>query len=409
MKTAIAAIIVFGIIVFIHELGHFAVAKRVGILTREFAIGFGPKLFSVKKGETRYTIRALPLGGFVKMAGEDAEAYEIKTGLYVGYELNDAGEITKLVVNPETPLEHVGVIENFDLEKDLFIDLINVEERSRLKFNDKAMIIRGNSEMQIAPLNRKFNGKSVGERAATIFAGPLMNFILAGFLFALIINITGLPSNTNTIGSVVAGNPAAEAGIMAGDKIIAIDGQLIKDWPELAQIVANKANQKITVEISRDGQSQVTELIVADQSGVGKIGIMQSREPVGIKSLPLGFQQTYTYTKLIILSLGEMITGKVEADVAGPVGIIQLIGDQANEGLLNLINLSAFLSLNLGIINLLPLPALDGGRLVFIGLEAVRGRPVDPNKEGLVHFLGFAFLMMLILVVTYNDVLRIFN
>jgi regulator of sigma E protease len=409
MQTAIAAIIVFGIIVFIHELGHFLVAKRVGILAREFAIGLGPKLFSFRKGETTYSIRALPIGGYVRMAGEDPETYEIKNGIKVGLQLDIEGKVAKIDLKPHSKYDVIGKIEEFDIEKDMFIRIEMDNNIVGYKISESALIVKEHDVMQIAPLNRKFNGKTVAQRAATIFAGPLMNFILAGLLYAIIIGITGVPSNSNVVGEVIAGNPAAEAGMITGDKIIAVEGIKIDNWQQLVNEISDKPNQTIGIDIER-GQELLTLNVEAfEQAGTGKIGITQSTNPAGLMSIPYGFKQTYDLSILLLTSLGQMITGQIEADVAGPVGIIQIIGIQANEGLLNLVNLAAFLSLNLGIINLLPMPALDGGRLVFLGFEALRGKPIDPNKEGIIHFVGFALLMLLILVVTYRDVARIFS
>lgn len=409
MQTAIAAIIVFGVIVFIHELGHFVVAKRVGILVREFAIGFGPKILNIKKGETVYSIRVLPLGGFVRMAGEDPETYEMKNGIRVGLVLNHEHKVTRIDLKPHSKYEVIGKIESFDIEKDMFIRIERDEIVSTYKIDESAIIVKDKDEIQVAPLDRKFNGKTVGQRAAAIFAGPLMNFILAGLLFAVVIGLTGVASNINVVGDVIPNNPAAEAGILPGDQIIAIEGVQVQSWDELVAQVSARPNEQITIDINRDNQLLTVTLVTVDQAGAGRIGIAPTTEPAGLMSIPLGFQRTYDLTILLFTSLGQMFAGEIEADVAGPVGIIQIIGIQANEGIIQLIHLAAFLSLNLGIINLFPIPALDGGRLVFLGLEALRGKPVDPNKEGFIHFIGFALLMLLIIVVTYRDVVRIFN
>ncbi|OEF98639.1 RIP metalloprotease RseP [Desulfuribacillus alkaliarsenatis] len=409
MQTAIAAIIVFGVLVFIHELGHYLVAKRVGILVREFAIGFGPKVISFKRGETLYTIRALPLGGFVRMAGEDPESYEMKNGIRVGLQLDNEHKVTKIDLKPHSKYDVIGKIESFDIEKDMYIRIEQEQRSVTYKVDDSAMIVKGNDEMQIAPHDRKFNGKTVGQRAATIFAGPLMNFVLAGLLFAIVIAMMGVPSNASIIGDVVPDNPAAEAGILPGDQIVAVDGKPVTTWSQLVTEVRERPNQTINVEVVRGTESITLSLTTAEQAGAGWIGIQQMTEEAGFMSLVYGFRQMYDLTILLFTHLGEMFTGQVEADVAGPVGIIQIIGIQANEGIIQLIYLAAFLSLNLGIINLFPIPALDGGRLVFLGIEALRGKPLDPNKEGFIHFIGFALLMLLIIVVTYRDVVRIFS
>ncbi|OEH85851.1 RIP metalloprotease RseP [Desulfuribacillus stibiiarsenatis] len=408
MQTALATIIVFGVIVFIHELGHFLVAKRVGILVREFAIGFGPKLISVKKGETVYSIRALPLGGFVRMAGEDPETFDIKNGIRVGLSLEN-NIVTKIDLKPNASHQITGKIEEYDLEKRMFIRLETETGSKSYQVYESAIIVKDKEEVQLAPIHRKFNGKTVGQRAAAIFAGPAMNFLLAGLLYAMIIGITGVPSEANIVGDVVAGNPAAEAGIIAGDRIVEVDGITITTWQDLVQQISAKPNQAIDIAIQRGEQNVTMSLTTLEQAGTGKIGIVPTTESAGLMSIVYGFERTWELAVLLLSHLGQMITGQIAADVAGPVGIIQIIGDQANEGLLQLISLAAFLSLNLGIINLFPIPALDGGRLVFLALEGLRGKPIDPNKEGVIHFVGFALLMLLILVVTYKDVMRIFS
>ncbi len=409
MQTAIATIVVFGLIVFIHELGHFLVAKKVGILVREFAIGFGPKLVSFKKGETVYSIRVLPLGGFVRMAGEDPETYDMKNGVKVGLTLDADLKVVKVDLDPHERYEIMGKIEAFDIEKEMFIRITSDTRSATYYLREDALIVKGKEEMQVAPLDRKFNGKTVGQRMAAISAGPIMNFLLAGLLFAAVFAITGMPTDSNIIGEVVPGSPAAIAGIEAGDQIVKIEGTSIQTWQELVTQISSHANQAINLEIQRGGQILPMTLTPEEQDGSGKIGIMQMTEDVGWMSIPYGFQRTYEMAGLLLTSLGEIVTGRVEADLAGPVGIVQMIGVQANAGIERLINFAGFLSLNLGIINLLPFPALDGGRLVFLALEGLRGKPVDPNKEGLVHFVGFALLMLLIVIVTYHDVVRIFD
>lgn len=409
MQTAIATIVVFGLIVFIHELGHFLVAKKVGILVREFAIGFGPKLVSFKKGETVYSIRVLPLGGFVRMAGEDPETYDMKNGVKVGLTLDADLKVVKVDLDPHERYEIMGKIEAFDIEKEMFIRITSDTRSATYYLREDALIVKGKEEMQVAPLDRKFNGKTVGQRMAAISAGPIMNFLLAGLLFAAVFAITGMPTDSNIIGEVVPGSPAATAGIESGDQIVKIEGTTIQTWQELVTQISSHANQAINLEIQRGGQILPMTLTPEEQDGSGKIGIMQMTEDVGWMSIPYGFQRTYEMAGLLLTSLGEIVTGRVEADLAGPVGIVQMIGIQANAGIERLINFAGFLSLNLGIINLLPFPALDGGRLVFLALEGLRGKPVDPNKEGLVHFVGFALLMLLIVIVTYHDVVRIFD
>ncbi len=227
MNTLIAIIIIFGVLVAVHEWGHLYFAKRAGILCREFAIGFGPKLFSFKKNETVYTIRLLPLGGFVRMAGEDPELVQLKPGYEVGLVFNQVGEVSRIIVNNKSkhPEAKVVSVEKADLEHDLIIQAYTGEEEElqTFKVNDKAELVVDEQASQIAPWDRQFGSKKPSQKALAIFAGPAMNFVLAFFLLVLFGLINGVPQYDQAeLGELTGDGPANEYGLEAGDQVLAI-------------------------------------------------------------------------------------------------------------------------------------------------------------------------------------------
>lgn len=331
MITIIASVVIFGLLVLVHEFGHFAVAKLSGITVDEFAIGMGPKIFGTRKNGTHYSIRVFPIGGYVKMLGEDEE-------------VEDAGSFQK------QPLKN---------------------------------------------------------RIATIAAGPIMNFILAIIMFSIIFLILGTP--TTVIDSVKPGFPAERAGILQGDKIIEIDGQHIRSWDDIYSNIGAADKTEKEIKVDRDGMILTFNVnTVTDQeSGNRIIGISPVHKKNIMNALISGVKQSYKIVSLMLYYLAGLIRGKASAgDIIGPVGIIHLVSQAAKTGILNLLSLAGLLSLNLGIINLIPIPALDGSRIIFLVLEGVRGKPIDVEKESLFHFIGFVLLILLMIVVAYRDILR---
>lgn len=352
MVTALAVIFVFGSMVMIHELGHYMVAKWIGVRVIEFSFGFGPKIVGYQGKETLYALRIIPLGGFVKLHGMDAEVDE-------------------------------------------------------------------NGRTIIAPLDdkRSFMNKPVWQRMAVIAAGPVMNFVLAIILFVSVFAYMGVPTqgNSNMIGSLVQGKPAAAAGIQPGDKILAVNREQTPDWNTLTEVIHAKPDQLLNLTIERaNGKQHQTISVKTEkdvQTGYGMIGIAPEVIYIHssiLQSTQFGLQRTLDFTKFIVVTLTQMVTGKIPAEVGGPVMITQAIAEGAQEGLSNLLGLTGVLSIQLGLINLFPIPALDGSRLVFLLIEGLRGKPLNPEKENMIHLVGFVLLMALMIAVTYKDVVRLF-
>ncbi|MEJ8546451.1 RIP metalloprotease RseP [Brevibacillus borstelensis] len=413
VESILAIVIVFGVLVFVHELGHFLLAKRAGILCREFALGMGPKIFSVKRGETEYTLRLLPIGGMVRMAGEDPELDILKPHMEVTLERDAVGKVTRILLdgpNGEGKGAVRGTIVDFDLEKALSIVLETDGAQRTFSVHPQAQLVKDGREVQIAPLDRQFKGKTVMQRFWAIFAGPAANFLLAFVLFIVIGLVYGVPVNEPVLGEVIHGGPAAQAGLQSGDRIVAIQGQPVATWREMVEIVSKSPDKQLEIVVDRSGQTINAVVHVKNEENVGKILVGNAVTYAPGEVLQYGGKSTYEFTAMILKSIGMLFTGSVGLnDLSGPVGIFKMTGEFAQQGLAILMKWAAVLSINLGLINLIPLPALDGGRLAFLLIEALRGRPVDPNKEGMVHFLGFAFLMLLILVVTWNDLHRLFT
>lgn len=346
----ILALLIFSLIIIIHELGHFLLAKRGGIRVNEFSLGMGPRLISKQIGETRYCIKLLPFGGSCMMEGEDGGEY---------------GEETSGIPSDS------------------------------------------------------FAAKSVWTRISVVAAGPVFNFILAFVLSLFIIGSIGY--DAPTVVAVTEGYPAEAAGMQAGDKIVKMNNTRIHVYREVSQYVQFHQGETVEVVYERDGQ-QFSVTLIPKQSETGSYYLGFRGSGVRTKGNVLqvigysAYEVKY-WISTTIKSLGMLIGGHVGADdISGPVGIVNAIGetyetsreDGAFYVWLNMLYISILLTANLGVMNLLPLPALDGGRLVFLLLEAIRGKGIDPQKEGMVHFVGLMLLMALMILVLFNDVKNIF-
>ena len=337
MVTAIWTIITFCLLIFVHEFGHFLMAKKVGVKVHEFSIGMGPLLFKKQGKETLYTVRLLPIGGYVKLEGEDE-----------------------------------------------------------------------NSEDERALCN-----KTPFQRFLVLISGALMNIILGFLIFVIIVSFKG--SVTNKIADVVSSSPMAEAGFISGDEIVKMENSkgktTIRSYNDILLFHMENGYEPTYITAKRDGKL-ITKLVTpVDDNGRKTYGFY----PAGIEKnvgsiLYAAFNEAVFMCKIVFLSFAWLITGKVPvSDLSGPVGIVSGIGQAASMGIFSVLNMMALISINLGIVNLLPIPALDGGRIVFTIIEMIRKKPLNPEVEGKIHFIGFALLLLLMLFVTFFDVKRLFG
>jgi regulator of sigma E protease len=346
----LSAIILLGVIILVHELGHFLFAKLTGVKVLKFSLGFGPKLIGKTYGDTEYLISAVPLGGYVKMLGE-----------MPGDELKE-------------------------------------------------------EEKQFA-----FNNQAVWKRFIIVFCGPLFNLLFAAVIFFFTF-VNGIPVLVPEIGSVIQGTPAEKAGLIKGDRIVEIDGVAIRQWDEMTEVIHRNPGKPLDVKIKRDGtifQVSITpektkvKDIFGEEEEVGLIGIKPSgstlirRENIG-SAFADSFDRTWEISKLTVVSIIKLIERVIPVQtMGGPILIVQMAGEQASRGFLNFFIFMAIININLGVLNLLPIPILDGGHLLFMGIEAVRGKPLSEKTIALGQKIGLAFIITLMAVVFYNDIMRL--
>lgn len=419
VEVILLTLLMFFVLVGCHEWGHFYFAKRAGILIREFAIGFGPKIFSYRKGETRYTFRLLPLGGYVRMAGEDPEIIDINPGQTIAVQLDSEDRVTRIFLDQlDTRRQALrGVVESIDLEHKLQITLDVDGDIQTYSVDPAAEMVARGRDTQIAPWNRQFGSKTVGQRSLAIFAGPMMNFILAFVLFFAFVYMTGVPVDNPQhveLSSITKKSPAAEAGLKKKDIVHLVNGTAIGAERELLiELIQKSPGKEMTWEIIRDGQKQEVKITPQNEKGIGLVGVGISfpmRAPDFGEAISRTGTTMWNATEQIFIGLKMLVTLQFSMDdLGGPVRITEVTGEAVSQGLNMYVFWAGILSLYLGIFNLLPFPALDGSRLMFLGLEGLRGKPVDPHREGMVHFIGFAMLMLLMIAVTYNDILRLFK
>jgi regulator of sigma E protease len=346
-----AALIGLGLLIVIHEWGHFLVAKLSGVGVVTFSVGFGPKLWVRKKGETEYALSAFPLGGYVKMVGEDPE-----------------------------------------------------------------------EEVQQHDIERSFSHKGLLKRIAIVAAGPGFNLLLAVVLLMIVYFFYGVPVLSTRISGVESGSPAELAGIRKGDRIVAVNGQAVDEWDGLSGKIKESQGAPLNIQIQRDSQQLSLTVQPVKKAGRSIFGEKLEIWVIGIGSqvsiekgnpgqaVVRAFQQTYEYSKLTLLALYKMINGDVSPrNLGGPIMIAQMAGQQAQEGLGSFLAFLAVLSINLGVLNLLPVPVLDGGHLLFFLVEAIIGRPVAVKHRERAQQVGIFLLMLLMVYAFYNDIARFFE
>jgi len=355
---------VLTLVVFFHELGHFLIARRCGVKVLVFSIGFGPELFGFHdRHNTRWKISAIPLGGYVKFFGDDNAA--------------------------------------------------SVPDQAAL------------AQMTEQERQASFICQPVARRAAIVVAGPLANFVLAIAIFASLFVIFGKPSTSPRVDAVQPGSAAESAAFKPGDLVLTIDGRPIESFPDMQQIVSMSAGQTLVFEVERGGIRVTLKATPAlkeikDRFGnvhrQGILGITRSPspedahfQPVGpLKALQLGAERTWFVAERTLSYIGGVISGRETADqLGGPIRIAQVSGQVATEGLASLFSLAAVLSVSIGLLNLFPVPLLDGGHLLFYGIEAVRGKPLSERAQEVGFRIGLAIVVMLMIFATYNDILHL--
>ena len=419
--TIITFIIVFGLLVLVHEYGHYYFAKRAGILVREFSIGMGPKIWWHRKNGTTYTIRILPLGGYVRLAGADEEDEEsLRPGTPVAIQLNDQQKVTSINTSDKNTLFQGIPLQliDHDLNEGLWIKgYVNGDESTVKTYavdHDATIIENDGTVVQIAPKDVQFRSASLVNRMLTNFAGPFNNFLLSLVVFIILgFTLSGIPTNSNRLGAVRSDSVAAKAGLRTGDRITEINGKKTKNWTALATEISGNPGKKLTVEYQRDGHQHTTTMtpkkVKQGNETVGQVGIIEEQKTDAKSRITFGWQRFVQAGTLIFSVLGHMFThGFSLNDLGGPVAIYAGTSQATALGINGVLNFLALLSINLGIVNLLPIPALDGGKLLLNITEAVIRRPIPEKAEGIVTIIGFAFLMLLMILVTWNDIQRYF-
>ena len=341
-------LIVLSVLVLVHEFGHFIVAKRVGIRVERFSFGFGPKLFSVRRGDTEYLISAIPLGGYIKMAGD--EVSESLTG------------------------------KSFE-----------------------------------------FLSRSIWDRFLVIFAGPLLNYVLAFLIFSIIF-MFGSPTLTTEVGSLLKGYPAEKSGLIVGDKIIRADGKDVKYWEDMTEITHKHLEGPIKLTIEKNGkvfevdiQPVIREVkdIFGKQTKIALLGIAPSEKIEKVRygffeSFSKGFNKVIDFTAITYKAIWSIITGRLSAkeSMTGPIGIFDAIRKAAQMGLIYLVHMTALLSVSLAIFNLLPFPVLDGGHILFLFIEKLRGKPLSVKTQENIANIGVGLLILLVVFISYNDIAK---
>lgn len=351
--TLILFIIILGVIILVHEFGHFIFSKKFGVFVHEFAIGMGPKIFSRTKGETEYSIRAIPIGGFCSLAGEDGEETD--------------------------------------------------EQGKKI------------------PKNRKLFARPIWQRFLILFFGAGNNFILAYILLFLVGLIAGAQVMDPIIENVDSGLPVAEAGIVAGDKILAVNGHKTKtiDDVQLYITLAKMEDEKATIELkveNKQGDVKTYKItpkkVEQDGSKQYLYGIqLTSKSERGFfASIKYSFQKSGAIFRQMWVTLGSLFTGKVGVNnLSGPVGIYSYVGEVKEQGYINLLLLTALLSINVGFLNLIPFPAFDGGRIFLLLIEKIRGKPMKAETENLINVVGFILIMVLALYITGHDIFNLIS
>ena len=412
IQSLITFIIIFGIIVCVHEYGHLYFAKKSGILVREFSIGMGPKIYAHQaKDGTVYTIRILPLGGYVRMAGWGEDETDIQTGAPVSLTLDpESLRVTRISLSEKVQFEHAlpMLVTSYDFERELSITgEVNGESQTYQVDHDATVVESDGTELRIAPLDVQYQSASLAGRMMTNFAGPLNNFILGIVAFILVMFMQGgvQDLNSNQITVTDKNLPAYQAGLRTGDTVSSINGNKVSDWDSLTKQIISSKGQQIKIKTLK--RTVVVTPKKQDQAYI--IGITPNMKTGFFDKITGGVEKAITSAFTIVNALKNLLLHPSLNKLGGPVAMYQMTGQAAREGLTTVIAFMAMLSINLGIFNLIPIPALDGGKILMNIIEGIRRKPMKQEYENIVTLVGVGIMVLLMIAVTWNDILRLFR
>ena len=417
MLGILTFILVFGIIVVVHEFGHFYFAKKSGILVREFAIGMGPKIFAhIGKDGTAYTIRILPLGGYVRMAGWGDDTTEIKTGTPVSLTLTDDGKVKRINLSGKK-LDQTALpmqVTQFDFEDKLFIKGLVLEEEKTFAVDHDATVVEADgTEVRIAPLDVQYQNATIWGKLITNFAGPMNNFILGVVVFWILIFMQGGVRDVDTNQfHIMPQGALAKVGVPETAQITKIGSHEISNWESLIQAVETETKDKtaptLDVTISEKGSDKQVTVTPEESQGRYLLGVQPGIKSDFLSMFVGGFTTAADSALRILSALKNLIFQPDLNKLGGPVAIFKASSDAAKNGIENVLYFLAMISINIGIFNLIPIPALDGGKIVLNILEAIRRKPLKQEIETYVTLAGVVIMVVLMIAVTWNDIMRLF-
>ena len=417
MLGILTFILVFGIIVVVHEFGHFYFAKKSGILVREFAIGMGPKIFAhIGKDGTAYTIRILPLGGYVRMAGWGDDTTEIKTGTPVSLTLTDDGKVKRINLSGKK-LDQTALpmqVTQFDFEDKLFIKGLVLEEEKTFAVDHDATVVEADgTEVRIAPLDVQYQNATIWGKLITNFAGPMNNFILGVVVFWILIFMQGGVRDVDTNQfHIMPQGALAKVGVPETAQITKIGSHEISNWESLIQAVESETKDKtaptLDVTISEKGSDKQVTVTPEESQGRYLLGVQPGIKSDFLSMFVGGFTTAADSALRILSALKNLIFQPDLNKLGGPVAIFKESSDAAKNGIENVLYFLAMISINIGIFNLIPIPALDGGKIVLNILEAIRRKPLKQEIETYVTLAGVVIMVVLMIAVTWNDIMRLF-
>ncbi|RSI87520.1 RIP metalloprotease RseP [Streptococcus mitis] len=417
MLGILTFILVFGIIVVVHEFGHFYFAKKSGILVREFAIGMGPKIFAhIGKDGTAYTIRILPLGGYVRMAGWSDDTTEIKTGTPVSLTFTDDGKVKRINLSGKK-LDQTALpmqVTQFDFEDKLFIKGLVLEEEKTFAVDHDATVVEADgTEVRIAPLDVQYQNATIWGKLITNFAGPMNNFILGVVVFWILIFMQGGVRDVDTNQfHVMPQGALAKVGVPETAQITKIGSHEISNWESLIQAVESETKDKtaptLDVTISEKGSDKQVTVTPEESQGRYLLGVQPGIKSDFLSMFVGGFTTAADSALRILSALKNLIFQPDLNKLGGPVAIFKASSDAAKNGIENVLYFLAIISINIGIFNLIPIPALDGGKIVLNILEAIRRKPLKQEIETYVTLAGVVIMVVLMIAVTWNDIMRLF-